>query len=323
MDALSQALNAVHVKSAVFCSAQLTAGSGFRSPKVTGDLARHLHPGADRIVGYHLVTEGHASVQLGDVQFPVMPGDVVIAPHGDDLTIKYLAPHAQRGPNVPVGSQHRDHGDPRRRDQQAVTGLVWGYLGCERHADRLFLAGLPKCIHDSRSEDRSGRWIEHSMRHLTSDLDATICGRSALHARVAEALLVESLRRYMLRLPPESRGWLAGARDPIVGAALALLHRAPESPWTLTTLAVATGVSRSVLTDRFTDHLGEPPLTYLARWRMQLAARLLEGSRNTIIQVAAEVGYDSESAFCRAFKRTYGLPPGQYRKLAFRRSHRA
>jgi AraC-like DNA-binding protein len=139
---------------------------------------------------------------------------------------------------------------------------------------------------------------------------------------MAEALFIETIRRYMEALPPEQTGWLAGARDPVVGGALALLHRKPCHHWTVEQLAAETGVSRSVLAERFSQFLGEPPLTYLARWRLQLAARMLQTTREAVIQVASEVGYDSEASFNRAFKREFGIPPGKFRGQ-FRRSRAA
>jgi AraC-like DNA-binding protein len=131
---------------------------------------------------------------------------------------------------------------------------------------------------------------------------------------MAEALFIESLRRYMEQLPSEQTGWLAGARDPVVGAALAALHRKPSHRWTLEGLAAESAASRSVVAERFIRYLGEPPLTYLARWRLQLAVRMLQTTRKTVLQVAGEVGYESEAAFNRAFKREFGIPPGQFRK---------
>jgi len=126
-----------------------------------------------------------------------------------------------------------------------------------------------------------------------------------------------------MRLPPEHKGWLAGARDPVVGAALAQMHRQPCAPWTIEALSKAAGASRSVLIERFTRFLGEPPLTYLARWRLQLAARLLRTSRKSVIEVALDVGYGSEAAFSRAFRREFGVPPAQYRRTVDGRERRA
>ena len=163
--------------------------------------------------------------------------------------------------------------------------------------------------------DAAGEWLEGSIRHLVSEAGSGRPGQTVLLAKMAEALFIEALRRYMEHLPPEQTGWLAGARDQIVGGALDVLHRKPSHPWTMPHLAREVGTSRSVLAERFAHFLGEPPMTYLARWRLQLAARLLQTTRQPIVDVAAEVGYESEAAFSRAFKREFGAPPARYRKL--------
>ena len=180
----------------------------------------------------------------------------------------------------------------------------------------MFLAGLPQLIKVNIRGDAAGRWLEHSMRHLASEVGDTRPGNRVLLSKMAETLFIEALRRYMEQLTPEQTGWLAAAKDPVIGRALALLHRDPGYPWSVAELAAQAGASRSVIAERFAHLLGESPLGYLARWRMQLAARLLESTRNTMIQVAAEVGYESETAFNRAFSREFGLPPARYRKQA-------
>jgi AraC-like DNA-binding protein len=147
-----------------------------------------------------------------------------------------------------------------------------------------------------------------------SEQESGRAGRAAVLAKLSEALFIEALCRYMDELPPEQNGWLAAARDEIAGNALALLHREPARAWTLEALAQAAGTSRTVLAERFSHLLGEPPLAYLARWRLQLAARLLETTDHKVLRVALDVGYESEAAFNRAFKRQFGVPPGQYRR---------
>jgi AraC-like DNA-binding protein len=133
-------------------------------------------------------------------------------------------------------------------------------------------------------------------------------------SKMAEALFVETLRRYMEQMPSEQTGWLAAARDPLVGRALVLLLRNPQHSWTVPELATEVGASRSAIADWFTRFLGESPLRYLARWRLQLAARLLQTTGRTILQIALDVGYESQAAFNRAFKREFGVPPAKYRK---------
>jgi AraC-like DNA-binding protein len=149
---------------------------------------------------------------------------------------------------------------------------------------------------------------------LVTEAEGARPGRSVLLSKMAYTLFSEALRRYMEHMPPEQTGWLAAARDATVGAAISAIHRRPDHRWTLDGLAADVGVSRSVLTDRFARFLGEGPLAYLGMWRLQLAARHLQTSRDTVLQVALEVGYESEAAFIRAFKREFGLPPAKYRK---------
>ena len=132
-------------------------------------------------------------------------------------------------------------------------------------------------------------------------------------ARLSEALFAETLRRYVDLLPPRQTGWLAGVRDPEVGSALALVHRQPSDPWTIAKLVRQVGVSRSVLADRFRHFLGVPPMAYLTRWRLQLGAQLLASISHSVAQSAAEVDYESEPAFNRAFKRDFGSPPARFR----------
>jgi AraC-like DNA-binding protein len=132
-------------------------------------------------------------------------------------------------------------------------------------------------------------------------------------AKLSEALFIDTLRRYVGALPEQQTGWLAGTRDPVVGKALALLHGRAAYPWTIAGLAEECGISRSALVERFTRYVSEPPMTYLSRWRLQLAARSLEKTSRGVAEIAADVGYESEAAFNRAFKREFGQPPGRYR----------
>jgi transcriptional regulator GlxA family with amidase domain len=161
--------------------------------------------------------------------------------------------------------------------------------------------------------DRSGQWLESSILHLVDEAVSGRVGSEAMLAKLSEALFVDTLRRYVAGVPDGQRGWLTGARDPIVGKSLGLLHRRVAHPWTIASLANEVGISRSALVQRFTRYLSEPPMTYLTRWRLQLAARLLEKTSRGVAEIAADVGYESEAAFNRAFKREFGRPPGQYR----------
>jgi AraC-like DNA-binding protein len=315
MDALSAALNSVHMTGAIFYHAKCTAPWGFAVPEIQ-QAAPVLAPGTERLVGYHLLTEGRALCRFADgTEVPLNAGEVVIIPHGDAHTVSNGKPAQLVDSSASLGSfLAGDLNTMQLGGGGELAHFICGYFGCERHADRLFLAGLPKVIKVDVRSDASGEWLETSIQHLVSETNVSRPGKSALLSKMAEALFIETLRRYMEDLPAEQTGWLAGARDPIVGAALSLLHRKTCHPWTLNELACEVGTSRSILAERFLCLLGEPPLRYLARWRLQLAARLLEGSRKTVMQIASDVGYESEASFNRAFKREFGLPPGRYRR---------
>jgi len=318
MDALSEALNTVRMTGAIFFNAEFTAPWGFAEPHAQ-KIAHVLTPETERLVPYHLVTEGRALARLkGMPDLPLEAGDIVIIPHGDPHMVCNGSPATLIDGGAWLDNYFSgDLSVARCGGGGDATRFVCGYFGCERHADRLFLAGLPPALKVNIRGDAGGEWLENSIRYLVSEASSGRPGRTVLLSKMAEALFIESLRRYMEQLPPEQTGWLAGARDPVVGAALALMHRRPCDPWTVAELAGEAGASRSVLAERFTRFLGEPPLTYLARWRLQLAARRLQTSRDIVLQVATDVGYESEAAFNRAFKREFGLPPAQYRRKFF------
>jgi AraC-like DNA-binding protein len=315
MDALSEALRGVRVTGALLFNAEYRAPWGFSSP-ASHSYASLLAPGTEHLVLFHLVTEGVAIARVaehGEVRLAA--GDIVVLPHGDahtmgNGTIHELSDAARILPKILSGSLELERGGGGGR----TTKFVCGYFGCERYAERLFLAGLPPLFKVHVRGDAAGRWLEESILHSVAESESGRPGRAAMLAKLTEALFIETLCRYMDELPPEQTGWLAAARDEVVGNALACLHRDPARPWTLEELAQAAGSSRTVLAERFNQLLGESPLAYLARWRLQLAARLLETTDRKVLRVAFDVGYESEAALNRAFKRQFGLPPGQYRR---------
>jgi len=316
MDALSEALKAVSMTGAIFYRAECSAPWGFSVPALRG-VAHMLAPGTERLVPYHLVTEGQALVKFEGFSLLLEAGDVIIIPHGDAHTVSNGAPATLIDSAASLGKfLAGDLRTMRLGGGGAKTSFVCGYFGCERHAEQLFLAGLPQVIRINVRGDATGEWLENCIRYLVDEADGTRPGQSVLLSKMAEALFVQTLRRYMESMPPEQSGWLAGARDPIVGGALSLLHREPAHPWNVEELASRLGTSRTVLAERFDRFLGEPALTYLARWRLHLAARLLQTSGKRIGQIAADVGYTSQAAFNRAFKREFDMSPVQYRRHA-------
>jgi AraC-like DNA-binding protein len=196
----------------------------------------------------------------------------------------------------------------------AASRFICGFLVCDPQLSQAFLGGLPPVLKVNIRDDSSGRWLENSLRFSVSEAAVSHAGAGAMLTKLSEAVFTETLRRYLRELPEDETGWLAAARDAEVGQALTLLHHNPAHPWTVAELARQAGLSRSVLAARFRHYLGEPPMAYLTRWRLRLGARALVTTSRSVLQVAMDVGYESEAAFNRAFKREYGAPPARYRK---------
>ncbi|MEO8182387.1 MAG: AraC family transcriptional regulator [Deltaproteobacteria bacterium] len=313
-DPLSEALRSVRLSGAIFLDAELSAPWGFAAPPAN-DGNRLLAPSAEHLILFHLLVEGEASARIpGQSSVALEPGDIAVLPRGDahelwNGRVTELTDSSALLPRILEGGVVSERGGGGGR----VTKFICGYIGCDRQAQRLFLAGLPPLFKVNIRRDASGEWIESTIRHLASEREPARAGRSALLARLAEALFIETLRRYMAELPRQRTGWLAAARDSAVGRALGVIHREPAHAWTVASLAQRAGLSRTVFAERFTRLLGEAPLTYVLRCRMQLGARLLETTDDTVLQVALNAGYESEAAFNRAFKREFDLPPARYR----------
>jgi AraC-like DNA-binding protein len=314
MDVLSEVLKVIKMDGAVFYNAEFSFPWSFRSPP-SRTLSPYLGPPARHVIIYHLVIEGRGAARLEDGEsIALESGDVVIFPHGDahiienghgikptdtDKILKQIFSEGLKLSRMGGGGE--------------VTRLVCGYMTCELNLAQVVLGGLPPMFKINIRNDAAGRWLENSIRFSVAEVDDARAGGEAVLAKLSEALFVETLRRYIVQLPLEQTGWLAGARDPEVGRALAMMHRYPARPWTIADLAKNAGVSRSVLADRFHHFLGEPPISYLTRWRLQLGAQMLRSTSHSVAQIALEVGYESEQAFNRAFKRKFNLPPARFR----------
>jgi AraC-like DNA-binding protein len=315
MDAFSEILSGVKLNGAVFFSAEFSAPWGFTTPPTKVMAVAHA-PGVEHIVLYHLVIEGGAVVELTDGQHTELgPGDIVIFPHGDAHHMSSGKDAARPFPNYGIGDKIRAHdlSTLQAGGGGQVSRFVCGYMACDPYLSRPILSGLPPVFKVNIRTDRSGQWLENSILHLVEEAASGRIGSDAMLAKLSEAMFVDTLRRFVASLPEQQTGWLTGARDPIVGKSLGLLHSRIAHPWTIADLAQQVGISRSALVDRFTRYLSEPPMAYLTRWRLQLAARSLERTSRGVAEIAAEVGYESEAAFNRAFKREFGQPPGRYR----------
>jgi AraC-like DNA-binding protein len=323
MDALSEVLKAVKLDSAFFFNAEFSAPWCFQSPN-SCKLAPYINQSSGHVIVYHLLIEGRAFGRLGDERLEILPGDVLIFPHGDSHTVESGASrHAVNGEGELQRIFSQGLKLTRMGDGGEVARFVCGYMVCERRLSQVFLAGLPAMFKVNIRQDDSGRWLENSIRYSIADPKASGAGAEAVLARLCETLFIETLRRYMTLLPPGQTGWLAGARDAEVGRVLALMHQQPAASWTIATLAHEVGISRAVLAERFREYLGEPPLAYLTRWRLQLGAQMLSSTSQSVAQIASKVGYDSEPAFNRAFKRIFGNPPARYRNETRPRPNRS
>jgi len=209
----------------------------------------------------------------------------------------------------------RDLSPLRRGGGGAPAKFVCGYMACDPFFCRSVVSGLPPVISVNIRSDTAGRWMESSLLHLLEEVGSNSVGSAAVLAKLSEALFIEALRKYAAQLPEQCTGWLAAARDPHIGRALVLLHSRMAHPWTIGDLASEVGVSRSAFVDRFSQLLSMPPMTYLTRLRMHFAARALVSSAVSMPTIAAQVGYESEAAFNRAFSRELGMPPARYRSL--------
>lgn len=315
VDALSQLLQIIRLDSAIFLNGEFSEPWCFLEPDSAG-LARIFSVGDAHVIIYHLLCEGRAYVDLEDGErVELAPGDVVTFPHGDSHLlggggsvkpvdgIEAIPAVLKHG----LGLLELGGGGSRAR-------FICGFLACDPQLSPAFVGGLPRVLKVNIREEPSGQWLENSLKVSVNETVSREAGGRALLAKLSEALFAETLRRYVRALPAGETGWFAGARDAEVGKALTLLHGRHTHPWTVADLAREVGVSRTVLAERFRHFLGEPPMAYLTRWRLRLGARALAATTESVAQVAARVGYESEAAFNRAFKREYGLPPARYRK---------
>ena len=315
-DVLSDVLRAVRLTGAVYFDFELSSPWVREAPPAR-DLAGVVMPGAQRVVEYHLIARGscwgHA---IGQEPIRLNEGDVIVFPRGDAHVLSSapgmravpdMSAFARPSTPLPLFFEIGGGGPERAR-------IVCCFLGCDERPFNPLLTALPSVIHLAAAGAQSPTgWLGHLMSTAAMESRSARPGSENVLARLSELMFVETIRRHLERMPLAETGWLAGLRDPIVGSALAALHSTPARPWTVERLARVVAVSRSVLAERFTALVGQPPMLYLALWRMQLASRLLLDGE-PVAAAASAVGYESEAAFSRAFRKLVGQPPGTWRK---------
>lgn len=315
MDAYSAILGTLKLKGALFFSADFTAPWFIEAP-ASPQLAQVLQLGPVHVVSFHLLTDGQATVRMHAGETTgLVAGDIVVFPHGDAHHMLSVDGACQvQDAAVLRKVQAHDLSPLRLGGGGARTRFVCGYMACDPFFCRTILDGLPAVLRVNVRSEPAGLWLEQTILHLLEEVSSQAAGTEAVLAKLAEALFTDTLRRHAASLPESHTGWLAAVRDPYVAKALALLHRDTVRPWSIAALAQEVGLSRTVLVERFTRLLGIPPITYLTRWRLQLAGRALASTSRRTCEIAEDVGYESEAAFNRAFKREMGLPPARFRR---------
>jgi len=319
-DPLSDLLKTVRLTGAAYFDVVAKAPWVAESPPREMLLPKIL-PGGEHLIAYHVVTEGRCFANIiGQEPIPLEAGEVIVFTRGDPHVMS-SAPGMRAEP-VPADNLAADAGSQLPfsinygGDGPIAAKMVCGFLACDARPFNPLLDNLPPIIKARDQANDGANWLSQFIRLATLESAEKRAGGEGVLAKLSELMFIEIIRRHLADLPPEQAGWLAGLRDPFVGRALSLMHAKPQHGWTIETLARDVGLSRSVLAERFADLLGMPPMHYLAKWRMQVAAGILSGGNTNIATVAAEVGYASEAAFSRAFKKMVGVSPSDWRRRA-------
>lgn len=307
MDVLTDLIDALRLRGTAYCRTELTAPWGMVLP--ASDLA-HFHviqqgtcwvqidgePAATRLTAGDLVVipHGHGHRLLDDPASAAVPLDDLIRGHEGE-TIRPLIRHGGGGP---------------------MTAFICGAFHFERRDDHPLFRILPGLIRVEGHESRTPSWLEGTLRFLADELRQSEPGSETIVARLIDIIFVQTIRAWIAQMPATDGGWLRALRDPQIGPALGLMHRSPERSWSVASLAAEAAMSRSAFSARFTQLVGEAPMTHLFRWRMWLAADHLRRGDLPIVDVAARTGYESEMAFSKAFKRHVGQAPSIYRRAA-------
>jgi|KBSMisStaDraftv2_1062788.scaffolds.fasta_scaffold52942_3 AraC-like DNA-binding protein len=313
MDPLAEVLRSVRLAGGVFLSAHFTAPWCIGVRIEPADCVRFLRK-PTQIISYHVVTEGRLLVALeGEPMIEVDAGEIVIFPQNAAHTLANEPGIEPVSANLLI-QQSSDGGLNRisHGGGGAPTHIVCGFLASEENYHPL-LSTLPKALKVDVRRGASREWIEASVRFAAGELADGKLASSGVMSRLSESLLTEAIREYSSTVADEEVGWLKGVKDPQIGRALALIHHRVSAPWSAETLAREVALSRSAFVERFTSLVGMPPIRYLTVWRLQTAKLKLRETRKTIAQLADFVGYKSEEAFSRAFKREFGLSPARWR----------
>jgi AraC-like DNA-binding protein len=329
-DTLSDVLRSVRLRTAVFYYVSCDGRWAAEAP-ASREIAAAVMPDAEHVIEYHVLTAGECWAGIvGEPPIKMKRGDIVLLAQGDAHVVS-SAPGMRADPAIDsyfeLGRTQRPfriHYDseiaqvdlegklPPPIPRAGSANFVCGFIGCDLRPFNPLIATLPRLLHLPASGGSS--WSEQFATFAAAESAAKRPGSEAVLERLAEMMFVDAIRRHVDQLPEHTTGWLAGLGDRFVGRALALMHERPSAPWTIDDLSSQVGLSRSALHERFVSLVGQPPVQYLTNWRMQLASRKLLEGRSSVAAIAVDVGYDSEAAFARAFKRLVGMPPAAWRR---------
>lgn len=310
----ADALARLRLEGAIFMRGEYTEAWAYESLPPS-DAAAILAPQAERVLLFHVVASGRCWIETepGHPQW-ASAGDVIVLPYND----RHRMGGSSAADCVPIGDLiqrppwermplvHHGGGGPR-------TTVVCGYLTCDDPIFDRRLGVFPSAFVVSPPEGPAREWVRTSIDFAMQQTTRLAADRFVVPTGLPELLLVEILKLHLADVPAAGRGWVGAIRDPVLAPALAAIHEAPGRRWTVTALAREAGVSDSLLDERFRAVLGLAPIRYLTGWRMHVADDLLRRTALGIGAVARRVGYESEEAFSRAFKRTHGVPPSRWR----------
>src|SRR3954453_2326127 len=316
-DALSDVLKTVRLTGATYFDVAAQEPWTVHSPARELILPKIL-PGADRLIAYHVVTAGRCFASLvGGEAIPLRAGEVVMFTDADPHVMSSSAGMPPSPPSADMidiaEAGHLPFHINLVNGGAVSAKLVCGYLACDSRPFNPLLEALPPMLKAGNPQANDTGWLGQFIHVAVAEVADKRAGSESVLTKLSELMFIEVVRRYIEAMASQDTGWLAGLRDPFVGKALALIHARPSFAWTVEGLARQCGASRTVLAERFAQLVGIPPMHYLAKWRMQVASEMLNRGNVNMATIAAEIGYESEAAFSRAFKKMMGVPPSAWR----------
>jgi len=315
MDALSDVLRIARLTGGVFLHAEFTAPWCIAARASPEHCQPFLGP-TSHVIPYHYVAEGELELAVeNEPVIPLKAGEIAIVPRNDFHRMgSDVAQPPVPAQEVIVPPEGCGLFSIRHGKGGAPTRMICGFLGCDRESGNAVVAMLPTVMKIGVEEIGPAEWIRTTLEYAAGEIALGRPGSETVLAKLSELLFVEAVRRYVTTMPKDQTGWLAGLADPVVAHVLALLHGDISRDWGLEELARRSGVSRTILAERFANTVGMAPIQYLSQWRMQVAAHELRTSRESLIRIAEKVGYESEAAFSRAFKKAFGTAPATWRR---------